>query len=360
MNLYIHFPTNLELFRLFAENRDYIFWWNSNSEKDVMKFFSEFYKGELIEKLSTQYMVNIKTLKQLKAIKNNCFNDISWIYYWSDNCEFLTPTIQELNEALELFYKTKKEYKYQKAEFILVTPYCSNNSIQKVKDLLDELNERWKKSNKTFEVVINDFWLIKYKKDKELNNIKFIFWRYLHKLIKRQSYSLNNTLLPWEIKNKTNSQEQIEYKEKSIKNQIEFYSDCPVTSVFYQNFLKRNEVERVALDYIEKREDLYKKNFWSFGIDLYYPWSILITWRLCDTSWIEQVKRKYHALDIWCPRLCQKYDLFYTIDKSDWIDKNPVQRWNTWWMENSDLSYLNNEFLNNKNNRIIFEPFIPV
>jgi len=58
------------------------------------------------------------------------------------------------------------------------------------------------------------------------------------------------------IKNKT-SQEIDIMKQEIIKWQLRFYNSAEVSLDLYQNFLKKYNIQRVALDYIEKREDLY-------------------------------------------------------------------------------------------------------
>jgi hypothetical protein len=46
-------------------------------------------------------------------------------------------------------------------------------------------------------------------------------------------------------------------KQEIIKWQLKFYNSAEISLGELQNFLKRYNIKRVALDYIEKREDLY-------------------------------------------------------------------------------------------------------
>jgi hypothetical protein len=110
------------------------------------------------------------------------------------------------------------------------------------------------------------------------------------------------------------------------------------------------------LDYMEKREDLFSshQNIW---IDLYYPWAIVFTWRLCDTSAIEDSAKWFYATDDICPRTCNKYDIFYKI-KTTWYKM--LQRWNAGYRSELNLDFLKTEFVQNENNRLIFSPFITV
>lgn len=81
-------------------------------------------------------------------------------------------------------------------------------------------------------------------------------------------------------------------KTEIIKWQMKFYNSTEVSLPLYQKFLQRFGIERVALDYMERRGDLYDNTrFGDIGIDLYYPWALIFTGRLCDTSAIENPAR---------------------------------------------------------------------
>jgi hypothetical protein len=71
---------------------------------------------------------------------------------------------------------------------------------------------------------------------------------------------------------------------------MKFYNSSEVSLDIYKNFLSKYDIDRVALDYMEKREELFS-NKEQIGIDLYYPWAIIFTGRLCDTSAIENPAR---------------------------------------------------------------------
>jgi hypothetical protein len=47
-------------------------------------------------------------------------------------------------------------------------------------------------------------------------------------------------------------------REEIVKWQMKFYSSSEVNLDIYKNFLKKNKITRVALDYMLKREELYK------------------------------------------------------------------------------------------------------
>jgi hypothetical protein len=102
---------------------------------------------------------------------------------------------------------------------------------------------------------------------------------------------------------------------------------------------------------------LTKGRLGGVWIDLYYPWALVFTGRLCDTSGIENPSRAYYATDDICPRTCNRYDVSYKI-KTVWY--NLIQRGNAAYRSELNLDYLPEEFHKNTNNRIVFAPFITV
>jgi hypothetical protein len=84
-------------------------------------------------------------------------------------------------------------------------------------------------------------------------------------------------------------------RDEIVKWQMKFYNSAEVSLDIYKTFLKKYSINRVALDYMEKREDLYKnpiteqeatssqpspsqeKGQEKIGIDLYYPWALIFT-----------------------------------------------------------------------------------
>jgi hypothetical protein len=207
------------------------------------------------------------------------------------------------------------------------------------------------------EVVVNDFWVLRLLSTK-YTNLKIIFWRVIHKLLKTPlidtyGYEVHPA---WELIKNKSAQDIEKLKNEIIKWQLKFYNSSEITLSQYRAFLERYNINRVALDYMEKREDLYKsqENFW---IDLYYPWALVFTWRLCDTSSIENPARWYYAVDDICPRTCNRYDVSYKVKT---VGYKLIQRWNAAYRSELNLDYVKDDFLNNENNRLIFAPFITV
>ncbi len=354
MNLHIHIWTNLEYFRLLNEGFLLSTW---KTDREIASFFMTNFPGELAENISPQYEVNFMAIRELKKrFWGEVFSKIDWIYYWSDNCEYLVPYKNEIEEAIFLFKEFDKKFPPHKTRtFTLVTPYVWDKMLEKLEETLDYLNNLNIKN--PIEVVVNDFWVLRLL-SKKYTNLKPIFWRVIHKLLKTPLidtywYEVHPA---WELIKNKSSQEIEKMKDEIIKWQLKFYASSEVTLEEYRWFLERYNISRVAIDYMEKREELYKtqEKVW---IDLYYPWALVFTWRLCDTSSIENPARWYSATDDICPRTCNRYDVSYKL-KTVWY--NLVQRWNSAYRSELNLDYVWDEFLNNENNRVVFAPFITV
>lgn len=354
MNLYLHLPTNLKIFELFVENKEYIVGWASKSEKKVAEFFLKNFPGEVMNEQSPQYETNFLAIRQLKKIDDNIFNRIQGIYYGSDNCEYLAPTVQEIEKAYDLFQEARKKYYFQWG-FVFVTPYVWQKIMDRLQETLTWLDS--KAGKRKIEVIVNDLWVLHFI-TKKTTNLQPIMWRVLHKLMKTPLVDTywNKAHVPWDIMRNKSPQEIKEFQDQIVKNQNDFYQSCEATFEPYLSFLQKKWINRATLDFMENREKLYTQGY-KIGIDLYYPWAIVFTWRLCDTSAIETPARWDYAIDTICSRTCARYDLFYKI-KTVWY--NLVQRWNAAYRSELNLEKLPINFLYNTKNRLVFAPFIAV
>lgn len=356
MDIYIHLWTNLEYFDLLNENKLLS---TGKQDRELASFFMENFPWELAETISPQYEINFMWIREIKKkFWVDAFNKIGWIYYWSDNCEYLAPTKIELEKAIDKFMEFNKNFPPHKVRsFTLVTPYVWDKMLERLEEWLDYLNNL--KIKNPIEIVVNDYWVLRVLNNK-YKNLKPIFWRVIHKILKTPlidtfGYEAHPA---WElIKNKT-EQDKLKLREEIVKWQMKFYNSSEVSLDLYRNFLSKYSVERVALDFMEKRENLFDNSrFWDIGIDLYYPWALIFTGRLCDTSAIENPSRWFYATDDICPRTCNRYDVSYKV-KTVWYKM--IQRWNAWYRSELNLDFLRDDFIKNKNNRFIFSPFISV
>lgn len=354
MQLFIHIWTNLDYFDLLNKWKLLSQW---KQDRDLASFFMQNFPWELAENISPQYEVNFMAIREIKKrFWPDAFNKIDWIYYWSDNCEFLIPTKVEIEKAIESFREFNKNFPpYKVRTFTFVTPYTGNKMLERLDESLEYLNEL--KIKNTIEVVVNDLWTLRLLTTK-YTNLKICFGRLIHKLLKTPLIDTYwyEAHPAWElIKNKT-EQDKLALREEIVKWQIKFYNSSEVSLDLFQNFLNKYWIDRVALDYMEKREDLYKSNS-DVWIDLYYPWALIFTWRLCDTSAIENSSRWMYTIDEVCPRTCDRYDVSYKI-KTVWYKM--IQRWNSGYRSELNLDFLNDNFTNDSNNRLVFAPFITV
>jgi hypothetical protein len=354
MELFIHIWTNLEYFDLLNKNKLLSQW---KKDRDLASFFMQNFPWELAETISPQYEINFMAIREIKKkFWIDAFNKISWIYYWSDNCEYLIPYKHEIEKAIEKFIEFNKNFPpHCVRTFTLVTPYLWDTMLKKLEETLEYLNNL--KIKNPIEVVVNDFWILRLL-NKKYTNLKPVFWRLIHKLLKTPlidtyGYEAHPA---WELIKNKSEQEKLKLREEIVKWQIKFYNSSEVSLDIYRNFLKKYNIDRVALDYMQNRKNLYK-NIEKIWIDLYYPWALIFTGRLCDTSAIENPNRWYYATDDICPRTCNRYDIFYKVKT---VGYKMIQRWNSGYRSELNLEFLKEDFTKNDNNRLIFSPFITV
>ncbi len=354
MQLYIHIWTNLEYFELLNNGKLLSQW---KADRELAGFFMQNFPWELAENISPQYEVNFMAIREIKKrFGPEYFNKISWIYYWSDNCEYLVPTKIEIVEAVEKFKEFNKNFPPHKIRtFTFVTPYVGNKMMERLNESLEYLN--WLNIKNPIEIVVNDLGVLRLLTTK-YTNLKINFGRLIHKILKTPLIDTYwyEAHPAWELIKNKSEQEKLKLREEIVKWQMKFYNSSEVSLDLFKNFLNKYWIKRVALDYMEKREDLFKNNS-EVWIDLYYPWALIFTWRLCDTSAIENPSRWMYTTDDICSRTCDRYDVSYKI-KTVWY--NMIQRWNSGYRSELNLDFLKDEFVNNENNRLVFAPFITV
>lgn len=344
----------------------------------------ENFPGELADTISPQYEVNFMAIREIKRkFWVDAFNKIEGIYYGSDNCEYLAAYKKDIVVAMEQFREFNRKYPpHTVRTFTFVTPYVGNTMLKHLEESLEYLNDL--KIKNPIEVVVNDLWVLRVL-TKKYTNLKPVFGRVIHKLLKTpliDTYGYEAHPAGESIKNKS-EQEKLALRDEIVKWQLRFYNSAEVSLDLYRGFLKRYGVGRVALDYMEKREDLYTspqpspleereqrvshspspfkgegvRGWGRIGIDLYYPWALIFTGRLCDTSAVENPSRGLYATDDICPRTCNRYDVFYKVKTSGY---KMLQRGNAAYRSELNLDFLKDEFVHDENNRLVFAPFISV
>jgi len=133
MDLHIHVWTNLKYFDLLLS-------WDllskSKDDKKIASFFMSNFPWELADSISPQYEVNFQSIREIKKrFWVNAFDKISWIYYWSDNCEYLSPTVNEIERSFEKFKEFNKKFPPHKVRtFTFVTPYVWDKMLQRIEE----------------------------------------------------------------------------------------------------------------------------------------------------------------------------------------------------------------------------------
>ena len=140
MELFIHLWTNLEYFDLLNSWKLLSQWKN---DRELANFFMQNFPGELAENISPQSEINFASIREIKRkFGQDYFNKISWIYYWSDNCEYLAPAKQEIEKAIEKFQIFNKNFPpHCVRSFTLVTPYVGDLMLGRLDETLDYLND---------------------------------------------------------------------------------------------------------------------------------------------------------------------------------------------------------------------------
>lgn len=342
--------------------------WNLlfSNDWDVAKWIWWHFVWELEEELSPQYEIQVKSLSQMKKrFWSKILTDIEWIYWWTEQCEWLTPTLFETKKAIEQLIEFNKHYNtHNRIRFSFLTSYWWSELIWKrLEENFDYLNENAFKINKWLwfvEIIVNDIWTLQLIKEKWYKNLKVIFWRLLCKQLKmplvEEMWLEENIKLPWNmIKNKSKTEIE-EMRKEFWKNQREVLWRSALHNDYFLSFLKENNVTRWWLEYNEQYKRLFEDI--NYDLDLYYPYWIVFVWRLCDTSALKDQKRWYYPLDKPCPRTCNMYDLCV-----NWLQQSKFklfQRWNAQFKSNLNLDNLSDKFIFDEihENRFIYTPMI--
>jgi len=240
------------------------------------------------------------------------------LYFGIEFCETLIPIKDDLKEIIE-FCDEKN------INFTFVTPYVTDLGLNKLKPLLNDLNEL----NKEIEVVVNDFGVLDLINNK-YTNLKPVLGRLLSKQ-KKGPRILN-------------------IKDKLPKEAWEHFQSSNVDIDVMQNFLVENKVKRVELDNLIQG---VKVELRKVKGSLYYPYVNVTTTRLCLTNGCD--KRLKPKLGIHpCEKECQEYT--FKLTNKD-MPVTILLKGNSQFFRNDKLP----ENLEEMGiDRLIFEPEIPI
>ena len=242
------------------------------------------------------------------------------LYFGNEFCQRLIPTKEDLSKVIN-FVKKKK------IKLSFVTPYVTDEGIERLEPLLGLLNEKLYES----EVIINDYGTLEMMQEKKLK-LKPVLGRLLTKQ-KRGPRIIN-------IMNKL------------PKPAIEHFRKSNAEVPIFQKFLIKNGFERVELDNLLQGVD---DNFSESKIkaSLYYPYAYVTTTRFCLTSICD---KKDAVPGIYpCKKECQKYGPFKLTNKN--MPVPLLLKGNTQFFENKKLP----RGLEERGiNRLVYQPELPI
>ncbi|EKD28398.1 MAG: hypothetical protein ACD_79C00311G0004 [uncultured bacterium] len=185
-------------------------------------------------------------IKNISDLSTYNLKKINVIYYGSEFCEKLIPSLDKITEVYDFCIKNN-------IKFAFITPYITSQSI----DLLDSIFYKLSKIlNKIspIEIIINDYGtLVLLRKYKELNKT---FGRVLNKQKRDPRLEDTEFLVKWDIEDEGN-----------------------LFNTFYLQKLKDENITRIEMDNV--KINFFNNNDFKFNLSLYYPYVFLTTTRLC-------------------------------------------------------------------------------
>lgn len=247
--------------------------------------------------------------------------EFTHLYFGNEFCERLLPSNQEIDTALSFALK-------KRMGFTLVTPYCTELGLKRLKALIKRISEEIPGS----EVVINDWGVLRI-----INNSSYdlrpVLGRLLTK-IKRGPRLMNMLdILPIEA--------------------IEYLKSSNLTVPLYSEFLQKNGINRVELDNPLQGFD-FKRADKRIHLSLYIPFAFVTTTRFCLTASCDIPEEKGLIGVFPCKKECQKYTFYL---------ENPVmpvmliRKGNTIFLKNDKIP----TGLKEKGvDRLVIQPEVPV
>jgi len=286
--------------------------------KDLMEFALYISSMKYFEKITKNYIINFKNtvisnkyLQRLAQIGNLSFTRI---YFGSEFCERLIPTIKELKKVIDFCDKNV-------LNFTLLTPFVTDITMKKLKELFEFL-KRFDTEN--LEIVFND-------------------WGVFHLLKNEYEFNLAvGRLLTKQKKDPSFIEDLIDEKFLNLDSDTKsIIKGCSMdASPLIKDFLLKN-VLRIELDNVYQGIDVnvdIKKS-------LYYPFVPVTTTRFCMTH-SYALKKPYIRGKNPCNKECLKTFYKYTINNVHLFLKGNTQ------------FYCNNQLPQNVEifDRIVFEP----
>lgn len=292
---------------------------------------------DYLEIMDSDLKVNQTSLTRLKKyfqveMGKLYSDDIERIYFGAETCEYLIPTLSDVQKALK--YCQENEY-----GFTLVTPYGGPRAMQKIRELLQFLSDK-----EDIEIVVNDFGAL-HMVIEEFKNLKPVIGRLLIKMKRDPRFSISG----YDIANAN-----LKNISRVEGNQSEALQNSSFENELVQHFLAENNVSRLGVDSVPQgfNKKIIKK--WKLPVDIYWPWTYITSGRNCTIAAHTDASRAYHLTEKPCQKQCKMYEFRFESDKHMFLT---VQRGNAVWM-NSETNH--EEYFKAGFERLVFMPYIPV
>jgi hypothetical protein len=237
--------------------------------------------------------VYFSDISLLNKIKNKI--NFDRVYFGDEFCPFHLPKKDEL----ELVLKFVKKHNLQ---FTFVTPWLTNDVLEKVEKLLNIIPEN-------SEIIINDYALLL------LNRKKYNFVPILGRLLNGQIRGL-----------------RLDYEKRIHKNILEHFQGSQPQIEILADFYKARGINRIELDNLPQGIKANYKNM-GFSGSLYYPYGYITLTRFCPYviiknrfSIIFSIKR--------CNKACQQSIL--SIENKE-VDKKVFVKGNAHLFKNNNI-----------------------
>jgi hypothetical protein len=258
----------------------------------------------------------VSKVENLKYFEDT--DEFSRLYFGIEFCERLIPSVDELQEIMK-FVNEKK------IDFTLVTPYVTEDGLERVERLLKKVNEVKPES----EVVFNDWGVFQFMDDRYPRLVP-VLGRLLNKM-KRGPRILN-------------------VLDKIPEESVKYFRSPSLTVSKIREFLLKKRIGRVEFDNLLQGVDLERTGD-EIKKSLYMPFAYITTSRLCLTSLCDRPDKVREVGILPCHKECQRYTFYL---------KNPIML--TTLIRKGNTLFFSNETIPDHIkgfDRVVIEPEIP-
>lgn len=239
-----------------------------------------------LQYIDDPFYVDKKYKYELRDFYNNIANtaknyfegsEVKRVYFGNEFCEYLLPTVMELEKAINYAFERDKK-------FTFITPIVTDYGIKRLKELFDYLYS----NHKDVEIVINDFGVLDLVLE-SFSDFVCIAGRMIDKTFNDPRLSQND------------------YKKGFSENGLKYIQRPSITSIYYQNFLKENKINRAEFDLLPQGFDIRDEELDSFSLSVYMPFGYVTTGRQCMMKMLSEEDESKFVIDRVCGRNCSKY-----------------------------------------------------